>query len=59
MNEIFQSDNAEDQGSPVNAERIVLWLYSKLVQAGVEFDPVERRCIDSYFRSVEPGGSNE
>jgi len=51
---IFQSDDAEDQGAPVCAETTVLWLYSKLVQAGVEFDSVERECIDAYFRSVEP-----
>lgn len=45
-----------DHGSPVTAETTVLWIYSKLVQAGVPFDSVEQKCVDFYFRNVEPQG---
>ncbi len=33
---------------------LILFLYSKIISYGLTFSPVEQRCIDAYFRSVEP-----
>jgi len=49
-------DTELDMSSPVNAETTVLWLYSKLLSAGVAFEPIELECINDYFKSVEPCG---
>jgi len=44
--------NSHDASDDQHA--LILFLYSKIISSGLTFSSVEQRCVDTYFRRVEP-----